>query len=120
MAAIKFGPQLKELRILLCQTSKSSQGVRDFIEQQYVPLKRSNPKFPVLIRECSDTEPVLYARYDYENEERIIWLEVEANNFFTGKQYSTQQNNEFDGSNVFSNTKFDIQSWKEMFTDILY
>lgn len=28
MAAVKFGPHLKELRILLCQTSKSSQGVR--------------------------------------------------------------------------------------------
>ncbi|KAK9302016.1 hypothetical protein QLX08_005854 [Tetragonisca angustula] len=71
MAAIKFGPQLKELRILLCQTSKSSQGVRDFIEQQYVPLKRNNPNFPVLIRECSDTEPVLYARYELGVERRI-------------------------------------------------
>lgn len=28
MAAIKFGSHIKELRILLCQTSKSSQGVR--------------------------------------------------------------------------------------------
>ncbi|EFN63354.1 NADH dehydrogenase [ubiquinone] 1 alpha subcomplex subunit 2 [Camponotus floridanus] len=65
MAAVKFGKHLKELRILLCQTSKSSQGVRDFIEQQYVPLKRNNPKFPVLIRECSDIEPKLYARYEY-------------------------------------------------------
>ncbi|XP_050593956.1 NADH dehydrogenase [ubiquinone] 1 alpha subcomplex subunit 2 isoform X2 [Bombus affinis] len=71
MAAIKFGPQLKELRILLCQTSKSSQGVRDFIKQQYVPLKRSNPQFPVLIRECSDTEPVLYARYELGVERRV-------------------------------------------------
>ncbi|KAG6804554.1 NADH dehydrogenase [ubiquinone] 1 alpha subcomplex subunit 2 [Apis mellifera caucasica] len=65
MAAIKFGPQLKELRILLCQTSKSSQGVRDFIEKQYVPLKRSNPQFPILIRECSLIEPILYARYEF-------------------------------------------------------
>ncbi|XP_043800871.1 NADH dehydrogenase [ubiquinone] 1 alpha subcomplex subunit 2 [Apis laboriosa] len=65
MAAIKFGPQLKELRILLCQTSKSSQGVRDFIEKQYVSLKRSNPQFPILIRECSLIEPTLYARYEF-------------------------------------------------------
>ena len=57
---------------------------------------------------------------DYQDEERIIWPEVEANNFLTRKQYSTQQNNEFDSSNVFSNTKFDMQSWKEMFTGILY
>ncbi|KOC63535.1 NADH dehydrogenase [ubiquinone] 1 alpha subcomplex subunit 2 [Habropoda laboriosa] len=65
MAAIKFGPHLKELRILLCQTSKSSQGVRDFIQQQYVSLKANNPQFPVLIRECSSIEPSLYARYEF-------------------------------------------------------
>ncbi|EZA55808.1 hypothetical protein DMN91_012072 [Ooceraea biroi] len=65
MAAVKFGKHLKELRIHLCQTSKSSQGVRDFIEQQYVPLKKSNPRFPVLVRECSAIEPKLYARYEY-------------------------------------------------------
>ncbi|KAL0124802.1 hypothetical protein PUN28_006573 [Cardiocondyla obscurior] len=65
MAAVKFGKHLKEMRILLCQTSKSSQGVRDFIEQQYVPLKKNNPRFPVLIRECSLIEPKLYARYEY-------------------------------------------------------
>ncbi|XP_034187461.1 NADH dehydrogenase (ubiquinone) B8 subunit [Osmia lignaria lignaria] len=64
MAAIKIGPHLKELRILLCQTSKSSQGVRDFIKAQYVPLKRQNPQLPVLIRECSSIEPFLYARYE--------------------------------------------------------
>ncbi|KAL6422108.1 hypothetical protein ACFW04_010870 [Cataglyphis niger] len=65
MATVKFGKHLKELRILLCQTSKSSQGVRDFIEQQYVSLKKNNPRFPVLIRECSSIEPKLYARYEY-------------------------------------------------------
>jgi len=65
MAAVKFGKHLRELRILLCQTSKSSQGVRDFIEQQYVPLKKNNPSFPILIRECSSIEPKLYARYEH-------------------------------------------------------
>ncbi|XP_077274204.1 NADH dehydrogenase (ubiquinone) B8 subunit [Temnothorax americanus] len=65
MASVKFGKHLKELRILLCQTSKSSQGVRDFIEQQYVSVKKNNPRFPVLIRECSSIEPKLYARYDF-------------------------------------------------------
>lgn len=71
MATVKFGSHLKELRFLLCQTSKSSQGVRDFIEKQYVPLKRNNPKFPVLIRECSAIEPFLYARYEYGVEQCI-------------------------------------------------
>ncbi|KAG7205665.1 hypothetical protein KM043_007615 [Ampulex compressa] len=71
MAAIKFGSHLKELRILLCQTSKSSQGVRDFIEQQYVPLKKTNPKFPILIRECSSIQPKLYARYEFGVERSV-------------------------------------------------
>ena len=26
-------------------------------------LKKSNPKFPVLIRECEGVEPKVYARY---------------------------------------------------------
>ncbi|XP_015603600.1 NADH dehydrogenase [ubiquinone] 1 alpha subcomplex subunit 2 [Cephus cinctus] len=68
MAAVKFASHLKELRILLCQTSKSSQGVRDFIEQQYVSMKKNNPKFPVLIRECSLIEPKVYARYELGKE----------------------------------------------------
>ncbi|XP_063979549.1 NADH dehydrogenase [ubiquinone] 1 alpha subcomplex subunit 2 [Diachasmimorpha longicaudata] len=68
MAAVKFRPHLKELRILLCQTSKSSQGVRDFIASQYVPLKVANPQFPVLIRECSNIEPRLFARYEFGKE----------------------------------------------------
>ncbi|XP_012284815.1 NADH dehydrogenase [ubiquinone] 1 alpha subcomplex subunit 2 [Orussus abietinus] len=73
MASVKFGAHLKELRILLCQTSKSSQGVRDFVQQHYVPLKKCNPRFPVLIRECSLIEPKLYARYDY-GKERCVSL----------------------------------------------
>ncbi|KAK2583084.1 hypothetical protein KPH14_009115 [Odynerus spinipes] len=71
MAAIKFGPRIKELRIFLCQTSKSSEGVRNFIKQQYVPIKKNNPKFPILIRECSSIEPRLYARYEYGMEQCV-------------------------------------------------
>ncbi|KAL2735935.1 NADH dehydrogenase ubiquinone 1 alpha subcomplex subunit 2 [Vespula squamosa] len=71
MAAIKFGSHLKELRILLCQTSKSSEGVRDFIKKQYVTIKKNNPKIPILIRECSLTEPRLYARYEYGVERNV-------------------------------------------------
>jgi len=36
---------------------------RDFIEKHYVSVKQANPKFPILIRECSGTQPVLWARY---------------------------------------------------------
>ena len=29
----------------------------------YVDLKKSNPKLPTLIRECSGVRPVMFARY---------------------------------------------------------
>ncbi|KAL4230395.1 ndufa2 [Mactra antiquata] len=70
-AAVKFGKHLKELRIHLCQKSPASQGVREFIESQYVAMKKSNPRFPILIRECSGVQPVVYARYEYGKEASI-------------------------------------------------
>ncbi|XP_014486755.1 PREDICTED: NADH dehydrogenase [ubiquinone] 1 alpha subcomplex subunit 2 [Dinoponera quadriceps] len=82
MATVKFGKHLKELRILLCQTSKSSQGVRDFIEQQYVSLKKNNPTFPVLIRECSSIEPKLYARYEYGVERCVTLSNLRSEDVF--------------------------------------
>lgn len=36
---------------------------RDFVEQHYVTLKKANPDFPILIRECSGVQPKLWARY---------------------------------------------------------
>ncbi|XP_022647118.1 NADH dehydrogenase [ubiquinone] 1 alpha subcomplex subunit 2-like [Varroa jacobsoni] len=61
--ALKLVAPLRELRVHLCQTGKDSQGVRDFVEKFYVPLKENNPKFPILIRECSGVQPKVYARY---------------------------------------------------------
>ncbi|KAK0140345.1 Protein Red [Merluccius polli] len=55
---------LREIRLHVCQTSAGSQGARDFVEQHYVSLKRSNPDFPILVRECSGVQPRLWARYD--------------------------------------------------------
>ncbi|XP_071847614.1 NADH dehydrogenase [ubiquinone] 1 alpha subcomplex subunit 2-like [Apostichopus japonicus] len=67
--AIRRLPQhLKELRIHLCQRSPSSQGTRDWVEKHYVDMKKSNPKFPFLIRECSNINPVVYARYEFGRE----------------------------------------------------
>ncbi|KDO56958.1 hypothetical protein CISIN_1g041692mg, partial [Citrus sinensis] len=54
---------MKELRILLCQTSPSSSSTRSFVERNYKELKTLNPKLPILIRECSGIEPQLWARY---------------------------------------------------------
>ncbi|XP_061382750.1 NADH dehydrogenase [ubiquinone] 1 alpha subcomplex subunit 2 isoform X1 [Danaus plexippus] len=62
--AVRFAGALKELRIHLCQTNQQSAGVRDFIQKYYVGLKKENPKFPILIRECSGVQPRVWARYD--------------------------------------------------------
>ncbi|XP_050222970.1 NADH dehydrogenase [ubiquinone] 1 alpha subcomplex subunit 2 [Mercurialis annua] len=65
---------LKELRILLCQSSPSSSSARAFVENNYKDLKSLNPKLPILIRECSNIQPQLWARYDM-GVERGIRLE---------------------------------------------
>ncbi|KAH7845282.1 hypothetical protein Vadar_000308 [Vaccinium darrowii] len=65
---------LKELRILFCQTSPASSSTRAFVENNYKDLKTLNPKLPILIRECTGTEPQLWARYDM-GVERGIRLE---------------------------------------------
>uniref|UniRef100_A0A3Q4IBU3 NADH dehydrogenase [ubiquinone] 1 alpha subcomplex subunit 2 n=1 Tax=Neolamprologus brichardi TaxID=32507 RepID=A0A3Q4IBU3_NEOBR len=45
--------------------------VREFVEQNYVTLKRSNPEFPILIRECSGVQARLWARYDFGKETSV-------------------------------------------------
>ncbi|KAK7097526.1 NADH dehydrogenase [ubiquinone] 1 alpha subcomplex subunit 2-like [Littorina saxatilis] len=67
-AAVRFGKHLRELRIHLCQTSPASKGVRDFIEKHYVEMKKHNPKFPILVRECSEIQPKVYARFEFGKE----------------------------------------------------
>ncbi|KAG1930875.1 NADH dehydrogenase [ubiquinone] 1 alpha subcomplex subunit 2 [Pimephales promelas] len=62
---------LREIRLHLCQKSAASQGTRDFIEQHYVTLKKANPEFPILIRECSGVQPRLWARYGFGKEHSV-------------------------------------------------
>ncbi|CAF4896631.1 unnamed protein product [Pieris macdunnoughi] len=62
--SIRLGGALKELRIHLCQTSPHSAGVREFISKNYVNIKKENPTFPILIRECNGIQPRIWARYD--------------------------------------------------------
>ncbi|KAF8785252.1 NADH dehydrogenase [ubiquinone] 1 alpha subcomplex subunit 2-like [Argiope bruennichi] len=69
--AIKLGSYLKEIRIHLCQKSNESSGIREFIRKHYVPIKKLNPTFPILIRECEGIEPRIYARYDFGKETSI-------------------------------------------------
>merc|ERR1711893_252664 len=76
--ALRFGNHLKELRIHLCQKSPNSKGVRDFVENHYVPIKQNNPKFPILIRECSGVQPKLYARYEFGKETSVGLSNLES------------------------------------------
>ncbi|KAM3868810.1 NADH dehydrogenase [ubiquinone] 1 alpha subcomplex subunit 2 [Diretmus argenteus] len=66
-----LGKNLREMRLHLCQTSAASQGARDFVEQHYVALKKTNPEFPILIRECSGVQARLWARYDFGKERSV-------------------------------------------------
>uniref|UniRef100_A0A2K5DYY7 NADH dehydrogenase [ubiquinone] 1 alpha subcomplex subunit 2 n=1 Tax=Aotus nancymaae TaxID=37293 RepID=A0A2K5DYY7_AOTNA len=69
-----FGAKLalREIRIHLCQRLPGSQGVStDFIEKRYVELKKANPDLPILIRECSDVQPKLWARYAFGQEKNV-------------------------------------------------
>ncbi|XP_052012077.1 NADH dehydrogenase [ubiquinone] 1 alpha subcomplex subunit 2 [Apodemus sylvaticus] len=69
LAGAKLG--LREIRIHLCQRSPGSQGVRNFILQRYVELKKAHPDLPILIRECSEVQPKLWARYAFGQEKTV-------------------------------------------------
>ncbi|CAM8922304.1 unnamed protein product [Rhodiola kirilowii] len=60
----QISKNLKEIRVLFCQTSPARASAREFVQKNYKELKTLNPKLPILIRECSNTEPQLWARYD--------------------------------------------------------
>lgn len=59
---------LQELRFQFCQTSEGSKGVRDFILSSYHELKKANPRFPLLVRECKDLPARAIARFDFGEE----------------------------------------------------
>ncbi|CAD5212516.1 unnamed protein product [Bursaphelenchus okinawaensis] len=78
MSGIRLaGTALRELRIHLCQKSEASKGVRDFLNKEYVPLKKSNTDFPILVRECSGILPKVWARYEF-GVERVVELENQS------------------------------------------
>ncbi|KAK9863091.1 hypothetical protein WJX84_000885 [Apatococcus fuscideae] len=70
---------LQELRVHLCQKGPDSQGARDFIHSSYSELKKANPKFPFLVRECSGVKPKLIARYDFGVEHSVPLTGLDAN-----------------------------------------
>ncbi|KAK9955910.1 hypothetical protein ABG768_015751 [Culter alburnus] len=50
---------------------QSGNQVQDFIEQHYVTLKKANPEFSILIRECSGVQPMLWGRYGFGKEHSV-------------------------------------------------
>ncbi|KAJ3087851.1 ndufa2, NADH:ubiquinone oxidoreductase 10.5kD subunit [Quaeritorhiza haematococci] len=62
---------IQELRVHLCQTSKGSQGVRDFVGNHYLKIKAANPNLKFMVREASGVEARLFARYPYGVERKI-------------------------------------------------
>ncbi|TVU03467.1 hypothetical protein EJB05_51019 [Eragrostis curvula] len=55
---------VKEIRVLLCQSSPASAPAREFVKKNYADIKARNPSLPFLVRECSGVQPQLWARYD--------------------------------------------------------
>ncbi|XP_009554207.2 NADH dehydrogenase [ubiquinone] 1 alpha subcomplex subunit 2 [Cuculus canorus] len=68
---LALGRAVRELRIHLCPRSGGSRGARDFVEQHYVTLKKANPEFPILVRECSGVQARLWARYEFGKEKSV-------------------------------------------------
>jgi len=72
MAGVRLSGAIREVRVILCQSSPASAGVRDFISTHYVDLKQENPRTPFLIRECSGVQPVLTTRFSHGREKRAV------------------------------------------------
>ncbi|KAI9314083.1 thioredoxin-like protein [Dichotomocladium elegans] len=73
MSALKssLSKGLKELRIHFCQTSPASNGLREFVGQNYAAIKKANPELPILIREASGAEARVFARFDKGVERKV-------------------------------------------------
>ena len=78
---LNFPQIVREIRIHLCQTSKSSQGVRDILEK-YINIKKDNPRFPFLVRECSGIEPKLYAQYGFGKKANVTLADKNCEDVF--------------------------------------
>lgn len=60
---LKFPSSLREIRLHLCRLSDGSKGVREFVKNQYSPLKAANPGFPILIREANGVQAKVFGRF---------------------------------------------------------
>lgn len=62
---------VREIRFVLCQTGQGSTGVRRWINENFVELKKQNPDTLLLIRECQNAEATILTRYDYGYERKV-------------------------------------------------
>ena len=63
--------KIRELRLVCCQVSGHSEGVRSFITNNYFPVKDQHPEFPFIVRECENAIPLLTVRYDFGVEKKV-------------------------------------------------
>jgi len=78
MSGVRLSSALREVRIVLCQYSAASTGAREFVSKHYVELKTENPTTPILVRECSDVQPMLYARFSHGREKSSFIADLES------------------------------------------
>ena len=63
--------KIRELRLVCCQTSPHSEGIRSFISKNYSQVKDQAPGFPFIVRECENAIPLVVARYDFGVEKKV-------------------------------------------------
>ena len=44
---------------------------RQYVQNNYLDIKKQNPDFPFIVRECTNAQPTVMARYDYGVEKRV-------------------------------------------------
>ena len=64
--------KLRELRLVFCQSSSHSQGLKAFVRTHYLPTKAANPSFLFIVRECRNAIPTIMARYDFGVEKKVV------------------------------------------------
>ena len=100
----RFIPQLMRLTIKFCKERPTSQGIREFIENDIVQFAKENPHVALYLKPRRNRSPVVVAEYlngerhwksthQYTRQELKEWLDVLRN--ASGKEYQVQQKYEF-------------------------
>jgi len=76
----RLSTNMQELRLHLCPLAPGSEGVRNWIGNNYWELSTLNPRFPLLVRDYNGIKASLIATYDWGVERRMDvenWTEEE-------------------------------------------